>query len=120
MISLAELETLATAALRAAGASDAQARSTARALVAADVQGLASHGVSRVAMYASLLRAGRVDGQAVPRVVAQRPAAVRVDACDGFAFPACELAVREAMARARSQGLALAGVCNSHHFGAVA
>lgn len=120
MISLAELESMATAALRAAGASPEQALPTARALVAADVQGLATHGLSRVAMYTSHLRTGRVAGQAVPRVRVSKPAAVLVDAGDGFAFPACELAIQEAMARARTQGLALACVCNSHHFGAAA
>lgn len=120
MISVAELESLAVAALCAAGASPAQARSTARALVAADVQGLATHGVSRVAMYTSHLRTGRVNGQAAPKVLAGRPAAVLVDAAEGFAFPACELAVKEAITRARAEGLALGGVCNSHHFGAAA
>ena len=120
MISIPELEALAVTALRAAGASPEQALSTARALVAADVQGLATHGVSRVAMYTSHLRTGRVDGHAVPRVIPGRPATVLVDACEGFAFPACELALQEAMARARTQGLALAGVSNSHHFGAAA
>lgn len=120
MISIAELESLAAAALRAAGASPAQAQSTARALVAADVQGLATHGVSRVAMYTSHLRTGRVNGQAVPRVRPGRPAAVLVDAGEGFAFPACELAVQEAITRAQAEGLALVGVCNSHHFGAAA
>ncbi len=120
MISIAELESLAAAALRAAGASPAQALSTARALVAADVQGLATHGVSRVAMYTSHLRTGRVNGQAVPRVLPGRPAAVLVDAGEGFAFPACELAIQEAITRAQAEGLALVGVCNSHHFGAAA
>lgn len=120
MISVAELESLAVAALRAAGASPAQALSTARALVAADVQSLATHGVSRVAMYTSHLRTGRVNGQAVPRVLPGRPAAVLVDAGEGFAFPACELAIQEAISRAQAEGLALVGVCNSHHFGAAA
>lgn len=120
MISLAELESLAESALRAAGANPHQARSTARALVAADAQGLATHGVSRIPFYASHLRSGRVDGQALPRVLASKPATVLVDAGDGLSFPACELAVQEAMVRARSQGLALAGICNSYHFGAAA
>lgn len=120
MISIAELEALAAAALRAAGASPEQARSTARALVAADAQGLATHGVSRVAMYTSHLRSGRVNGQAVPWVRPGRPASVLIDAGEGFAFPACELAVQEAITRAKAQGLALVGVCNSHHFGAAA
>jgi (2R)-3-sulfolactate dehydrogenase (NADP+) len=120
MISIAELESLAATALRAAGASPEQALSTARALVAADVQGLATHGVSRVAMYTSHLRTGRVNGQAVPRVLPGRPATVLVDAGEGFAFPACELAIQESITRAKAEGLALVGVCNSHHFGAAA
>lgn len=120
MISLNELESLAESALRAAGANAHQARSTARALVAADAQGLATHGVSRIPFYASHLRSGRVDGHAEPRVVASRPATVLVDAGDGLSFPACELAVQEAIARARTEGLAVAGICNSYHFGAAA
>ena len=120
MLPISELESLAAAALRAAGASPQQALSTARALVAADVQGLATHGLSRVAFYASHLRSGRVDGQAVPKVLAAKPATVLVDAGDGLPYPACELAVQEAISRARSQGLAVAGICNSYHFGAAA
>lgn len=120
MIPIPELQHLAEAALRAAGANALQAESTARALVAADAQGLASHGVSRVAQYAGHLRAGRVDGKAMPTVRAGRAATVLVDAGDGFAFAACELAIEEAITRARREGVAIAGVCNSHHFGAAA
>lgn len=115
-----ELERLATDALRCAGASVLQAGSTARALVAAEAQGLASHGLSRVASYVAHLRHGRVDGQAQPRMQSTRPGTVLVDAADGFAYPACEIAVHEVMERARTQGVALAGVANSHHFGAAA
>jgi (2R)-3-sulfolactate dehydrogenase (NADP+) len=93
------------------------AESTARALVAADAQGLASHGVARVPQYAAHLRLGRVDGGATATVTAAKGGAVLVDAADGLAFPACALAVAEAIARARSHGVAFAGVTNSHHFG---
>ena len=44
--------------------------------------------------------------------------AVLIDAADGLAYPACALAVNEAIARAREHGVAFAGVTNSHHFGA--
>ena len=108
------------AGVRAAGASDAQANCTAHALVSAEAQGLASHGLSRVAMYTSHLRHQRVDGQAVPRVAHSANAAVVVDAAEGFAFPACELAIAQAIARARDNGIALGLVANSHHFGAAA
>jgi (2R)-3-sulfolactate dehydrogenase (NADP+) len=112
-----ELTRLAARALERAGANAAMADATARALVAADAQGLASHGVSRVPQYAAHLRAGRVDGGAAARVVAAKGGAVLVDAGDGLAFPACALAVAEAVARARAHGVAFAGVTNSHHFG---
>ncbi len=114
----AELESLAARALSRAGASPSMASLTAAALVAADAQGLASHGVARVSQYATHLRNGRARGDAVPRIAHERPAALLVDAGNGLAFEACALAVREAVARAGTQGAAFAAVTNSHHFGA--
>ena len=64
----------------------------------AEAQGLGSHGLSRVAQYATHLRNGRVDGGAAARAAA-KGGAVLIDAGDGLAFAACELAVREAIAR---------------------
>jgi (2R)-3-sulfolactate dehydrogenase (NADP+) len=118
--SLAELHDLAARALRRAGASEAMAHVTAQALVAGEAQGLASHGLARVAQYATHLRNGRADGGAVPAIARERGAAVLVDARCGLAFPACALAVAEAMRRARAFGVAFAGVTNSHHFGVAA
>jgi (2R)-3-sulfolactate dehydrogenase (NADP+) len=116
-VPLAELTGLAARALERAGASPAMADATAKALAAADAQGLASHGVSRVPQYAAHLRLGRADGAAAARVVAAKGGAVLVDAADGLAFPACALAVAEAVTRAKAHGVAFAGVTNSHHFG---
>ena len=114
-----ELRSLVQRALQAAGASEAMASSTARALVLAESQGIGSHGLSRVAQYATHLRNGRVDGKAVARVAHQRGGAVQIDAGCGLAFPACELAVRECIERARTHGVAFAGVMNSHHGGVI-
>jgi (2R)-3-sulfolactate dehydrogenase (NADP+) len=94
--------------------------SAARCLVAADAQGLGTHGVSRIPTYVAHLRSGRALGAAVPRIVRKpRPAACLVDAGNGLAFGACELAVNEARKRAKRHGAALAGVTNSHHCGAL-
>ncbi|QYY29328.1 Ldh family oxidoreductase [Cupriavidus pinatubonensis] len=117
-IPMEKLEVLARSALRRAGASQLQSHATAAALVRADAMGLASHGVSRVPMYVGHLRHDRVDGQAVPTVRSTRASAVLVDAACGFAFPACELAIAEAMRRARETGVGVGAVTNSHHFGA--
>ena len=120
IIALEALHDLAARALSRAGANPAMAAATARALVYADAQGLASHGVSRVPQYATHLRNGRADGAAQPVVLRAKGGAALVDARCGLAFPACALAVEEAITRAREWGVAFAGVTNSHHFGAAA
>jgi (2R)-3-sulfolactate dehydrogenase (NADP+) len=115
-----ELTALASRALRRAGASKAMAQATAAALVAAEAEGLAGHGLSRVALYSEHLRQRRADGKARARVIRKKGAACLVDANGGLAFPAMALAVREVIKRARRHGVGFAGVTNSHHFGAAA
>lgn len=115
--SIESLIELARQSLMAAGASESMASSTARALVMAEAQGLASHGLSRVPQYASHIRSGRVNPNAQPRVMASRGAGALIDADEGLAFPACELAAQEVIARARELAIGFAGVTRSHHFG---
>ncbi|MDQ2927848.1 MAG: Ldh family oxidoreductase, partial [Pseudomonadota bacterium] len=112
-LSLDEARRRVSAALQRAGAHAGMADSTARALVLAEAQGLASHGLSRVAQYATHLRNGRVEGAAIARVTKNKGAVAIVDAADGLAFPACELAVAEAVARAREFGIGFVGVVRS-------
>lgn len=119
-IALAELEKLMDAALARAGATPAMAAATARALAAAEADGIASHGASRIPQYTGHLRNGRAKGSAVPAVARDSKAACLVDAKGGLAFEACALATREALRRAREYGVAFAGIANSNHFGAAA
>jgi (2R)-3-sulfolactate dehydrogenase (NADP+) len=93
---------------------------TASALVYADARGLASHGVSRIPQYVTHLKNGRADGSAEPVIMRGKGGTVLIDARCGLAFPACALAVAEALRRAGEFGVAYAGVTNSHHFGAAA
>ncbi|MEO8305327.1 MAG: Ldh family oxidoreductase [Betaproteobacteria bacterium] len=120
VVALDVLHGLASRALSRAGANPAMASATASALVYADARGLASHGVSRVVQYATHLANGRADGSAQPLIAHAKGGAVLVDARCGLAFPACALAVGEAIRRAREFGVALSCVTNSHHFGAAA
>jgi len=118
--SVDELSQLAARALKKAGASKAMAQVTAQALVAAEMEGLTGHGLSRVALYCQHLREGRADGRAKPKVVRKQGGTCLVDANGGLAFLASALAVKEAVKRAKRYGVAFAGVTNSHHFGAAA
>ncbi len=106
-------------ALRAAGANEAMAHATARALVLAEAQGQSGHGLSRVGQYITHLRNGRAVGAAVAKGSRYKGATVLIDAGEGLAFPACELAVAEAVRLAGEHGIGLAGVVNSHHCGVV-
>ena len=115
----AEVQALVSQQLQRAGASAASADSTARALVLAESQGLGSHGLSRVSQYAGHLRNGRANGAAVPQVVQRKAGALVIDAQEGLAFPACELAVQEAVKAAQIHGVAMVGVVRSHHCGVV-
>jgi (2R)-3-sulfolactate dehydrogenase (NADP+) len=120
LVSLDDAARLAHAALQQAGASREMAAATARALIYADARGLASHGLSRVPQYAAHLRNGRADGSAQPKLIGGKAASCLVDAGEGLAFSACELAIKEALAKASDSGVCFAGVTNSHHFGAAA
>jgi (2R)-3-sulfolactate dehydrogenase (NADP+) len=118
-LTLEQAETLARSALAIAGANADMAATTARALAAAEAAGQAGHGLSRVPQYAAFLRNGRADGSATARIVNERGGAVLVDACHGLAYPALALAESETAWRARAHGIAIAGVTNSHHSGAM-
>lgn len=93
------------------------ARSVARALVAAELVGQSGHGLRRVPSYAAQALSGKVDGFASPVVAHPRPGVMAVDAANGFAYPALDLAVDWLTQAAPSQGIAAAGVARSHHCG---
>lgn len=116
-LSLEAARDLVARALMASRVSAANADAVARALVAAEADGQAGHGLSRVTSYAAQARAGKVDGLAAPALRWTRPAALRVDAGRGFAYPAMEAAVEALIAKAPAAGIAAAGLFASHHMG---
>jgi len=113
------LAALATGALVNSNTSDSNAEIVAAALVAADADGLASHGVSRVPFYADQAASGKVDGHRTPILEQHASAAIRVDAGDGFAYPAIRIGLDRAVEVVRDTGVAALTVGNSHHCGAV-
>jgi (2R)-3-sulfolactate dehydrogenase (NADP+) len=117
-LTIEQLTDLAARALNRAGASRSMSLAAAKALVAADSEGLATHGASRVALYSQHLREGRVDGKAKPKIVKRKGATCLVDARNGLAYESSAIAVQEAIQRARRYGVAFTAITNSHHFGA--
>ncbi|MCF5140507.1 Ldh family oxidoreductase [Pseudomonas edaphica] len=85
----------------------------------AERDGAHSHGVFRIPGYVSTLNSGWVNGKAVPVVEDVASGFVRVDADNGFAQPALEAARSLLVRKARSAGIALLAIRNSHHFAAL-
>ncbi len=117
VLSLAEAEDLVARALQRSRTSEANALSVARALVAAEADGLKGHGLSRVASYAAQAKVGKVDGAALPVATRPKPSVLAVDAKHGFAYPALDLALADLPALVYENGVAAAAVRRSHHCG---
>ena len=111
------LRELAIAVLHNAGSRRVNAEAVAEALVAAELDGLSSHGMSRLVAYADQAASGKVDGRAKPRLRTDAPAALAVDAGHGFAFPAIRYGLEHAVVRAREAGSCVLAVSHSHHAG---
>jgi (2R)-3-sulfolactate dehydrogenase (NADP+) len=84
----------------------------------AEADGLKGHGLSRVPMYAKQAKIGKVDGQAVPVLTCAKSGLIRVDAANGFAYPAIELAETILPDAAQDQTVVAASIHRSHHCGA--
>ncbi len=115
-LALHDATELATAALLRAGVEAQSARITAEALVAADADGLPSHGLARLPYYLAQVRRGKIVGGAVAQV-AIKGATVQVDARYGFSFPAVRAGLSAAIGLVRELGVVAVSIGHSHHFG---
>ena len=116
-VSLVEAQTLGEKILMAHSVGQRNATLTIASLLRAEMEGLPSHGFSRIPYYAAQSAAGKVDGHAVPLVERPRPGVVTVDARCGFAFSAFADGLPLAARAAKESGVALLAVRNSHHAG---
>ena len=117
---LEELHTLVVEILVGHNTARNNAERVAAALVAAEADGQKGHGASRVPSYAAQARSGKVDGHAVPEAIRLADAAAIIDARDGFAYPAIDLAQRTLLDGLEASPVAAAVIRNSHHSGVIA
>lgn len=115
----ADLERLLQQIFVRHGTSESVARTLAANCASAQRDGAHSHGVFRIPAYVSTLASGWVNGTAVPQVQDVASGYVRVDAGGGFAQPAIEAARALLVEKARSAGIAVLAIHNSHHFAAL-
>jgi LDH2 family malate/lactate/ureidoglycolate dehydrogenase len=101
----------------AVGIAAADAQVVAADLVAADVEGIASHGVMLVPMYVERINKGSVSRRSAGEVISDRGGAMVIDAGNALGQLTSRQAVKLAVARAREIGLAAVAVRNGFHFG---
>lgn len=118
-LALSDVERLTYSALTASNTSDANARAVTDSVVAAEAEGLHSHGLLRLPTYCEHAKCGKVDGNARPTVESLRPGAWVADAHDGFAHPAINLGFERVVPAARENGIAALAVTNSYNCGVV-
>ncbi len=106
------------ALFRAACLSEAPSNLVAQALVEADCQGKASHGVILAPMYLERLRAGSISTRSQADIVSDTGSTVVLDAHHALGQVSADQAVRLLGERARAHGLASVAVRNAFHFGA--
>ena len=115
--SLQDLRGLAVRVLTASKTSPDNAALVAAALVRADADGIPSHGVVRLPIYADQSKCAKVDGFAEPELSETGTAAIRVDGKCGFAFPAIDLGLTRAVEMVEAAGVVAIAIGNSSHAG---
>ena len=116
-LTLDDVEALAAETLMAAGAPEQAACSVARSTRLAERDGIRSHGLLYVPIYAEHVACGKVSAAADPKVSRTRPGAIRADADFGFAHAAIDAGWDVFIRAARENGIAALGIYNSYNCG---
>jgi (2R)-3-sulfolactate dehydrogenase (NADP+) len=116
-LTLDQVNELTIKTLSASNTSAPNAESVARSIVAAEAEGLHSHGLMRLPAYSDHALCGKVDGRAIPQVERRAPGAIGVDAACGFAHPAIDAGFADLVPAARNTGVAALAVRNSYNCG---
>src|SRR5262249_3517271 len=101
----------------AGGIAPAHSQGGAADVVAADLEGIASHGVMLVPMYIERINKGSVSRRSAGEVVSDRGGAIVIDAGNALGQLTSRQAVMLAVTRAKEIGLVAVTVRNGFHFG---
>lgn len=117
-IKLENLRNFCKAALVKEGMKEEYAELTARVLSETDAFGTNSHGTKNLYNYIRKFRAGGIDINAEPEVIAEGPSFAAMDAHKALGMIPSVKAMELACEKALKTGIAIVTVRNSCHFGA--
>ena len=99
------------------GCNDADAATATKALLAADLRGIDSHGIARLVGYVRLWEANRVNAKPQIKIVHETPSTAVVDGDSGLGLVVAPYAMQVAINKAINVGTGWVSVRNSNHFG---
>jgi len=115
--SYGQLFDLCTAVFVKMGCSAADAAIASKALLAADIRGIDSHGVARLTGYVRLWEAKRVNAQPQIKITHETPSTAVVNGDAGLGLVVAPYAMQVAIDKAKNVGTGWVSVKNSNHFG---
>ena len=112
-----QLYSFCTTIFKKIGCSLADAAIAAKALLAADLRGIDSHGVARLSGYVRLWQVQRVNATPQIKITHQTPSTAVVDGDAGLGLVVAPYAMQVAINKAATCGTGWVSVKNSNHFG---
>jgi len=113
----AKLRSFVKDVMKTTGMNDEDAGIFADSLVFANMRGVASHGVTRVAVYRKRIICDQVDPKAQFKIVEDRPALLLIDGMNGMGAPLACHAMQLCVERAKVTGACFAAIRGGNHFG---
>jgi len=102
---------------KAIGCSRDHATIATKALLAADIRGIDSHGVARLSGYVRLWEAKRINATPKIKIIHETLSTATVDGDSGLGLVVAPFAMQIAIDKARQVGTGWVCVCDSNHFG---
>src|SRR3990172_9982366 len=117
-VSPEKLKAFCIDALLKSGLNQKDAETSAEVLVTTDTWGIHSHGTNHLRNYINKIRAGGIDPQARPEVIAEGPAWAHLDAHSAMGMVTSTMAMDLAITKAKATTISYVGVRGGTHFGA--
>ena len=105
--------------LKNSGIDEKQANIITEVLLYSDIRGIHSHGVLRVEHYINRMKNGGINLNSDFKINVLKPSFASMDADGGFGHVATKYAMEWAIKTANEQGIALIGIKNNSHCGAL-
>jgi LDH2 family malate/lactate/ureidoglycolate dehydrogenase len=112
-----QLKTFCNDAFKAFGFTETEAETITDVLLLSDLYGIESHGMQRLVRYHKGIEKGLIKVDAKPEIIYETPVSAVIDGHDGMGQLISVDAMKLAIEKAKTTGMAIVSVKNSNHFG---